>query len=767
MAFRNDTAAATLSSVLDELTRAWEGMSRELRETLNTLIRAHGPQIADGAVDRYNVLSRISGLLDALWQLQARMPAQAVRILQAGQRAEASFRGITVVSDATRVELLEKMSRIVDFRVFDDPRRTAAEVDDLVDRFQERLSDEPAADRQVSERVQWQAYHAALAAGGDPADYLRKVEALLGEYPAVRQLLESHKQWTAGAVLRGVDMGSATPKGALPPNTSRAMTAGPSDGAAAPVASEVSRYANVTFPSKVLITQQMVPLVIHVAGEYQATGVFAADQARMTLKVGDLTVVIFAQDFDVALSVGGKPGTAGAVERMVEVSADRDCEPLVFFLNPKSAGKKQIQISFRQFGRELLTLPFQTEVVTDAVVLQDLANVAVQPEPIVSSARGKDAPPPDLELRVMLSPQGTELHYYLHSPARSDYNYKPVGGVDLRKTPADFFKPLFNRLSTAARLSNLNRTPDQTQAMIQDLADMGHILYDNLFPESESSFKAEYGKFRQKYRGEGLMITSDDPWIPWEIVRPYLADQDGNVIYDDPPLCEMFQLSRWLAGRGAPDQVGMARGVWVAPAGNLQAAQQETDYFTYLNRREWQVSMEGPLSTLADVNTRFRGGSTDLYHFACHGNFNTDDPNESKLQLAGDFLRPSQIVGPSQAGLRKARPLVFLNACYGGQVGVGLTQLAGWAQRFMDSGACVFIGSLWAINDQLAAQFAQEFYNRLWGVNEFDGKPQPLGQAFHEARLAIKAADEANPTWLAYVLYGDPYGHVVLGKGEL
>jgi hypothetical protein len=764
MAFLVYTAAATLGSLLDELARTWDGLSPKLQGDLAALVRIHGPQIGDYRSYNYlNVPSRVTALLDALWQLQARLPAQAVRILQAGQAAGASLRDMPAVPDTEREELLKKMLLITDFRVIDDPRRVAAEVDDLVDRFQERLSDEPVADGQVSERAQWQAYHAALAAGGDPADYLRKVEALLGEYPAVRQLLESHKQWTAGDVLRGRDLA----KGPLPPGTSPAMRTGPSDDAAAPAESEVSRYANVTFPSKVLITQQMVPLVIHVAGEYQATGVFAADRARMTLKVGDLAVVIFAQDFDVALSIGGKPGTAGALERVVEVSAARDCEPLVFFLNPKSAGKKQIQISFRQFGRELQALPFHTEVVTDAAGLQDLASVAIEPEPIVSAARGKDAPPPDLELRVMLSPQGTELRYYLHSPARSDYNFKPVGGVDLRKTPADFFKPLFNRLSTAARLSNLNRTPDQTQAMIQDLADMGHILYDSLFPESESSFKAEYGKFRERYRGEGLMITSDDPWIPWEIVRPYLADQDGNVIYNDPPLCEMFQLSRWLAGRGAPDQVGMAQGVWVAPAGNLQAAQQETDFFTHLNRLQWQVSMEGPLSTLADVNTRFRGGGTDLYHFACHGNFNTDDPNESKLQLADDFLRPSQIVGPSQAGLRKAKPLVFLNACYGGQVGVGLTQLAGWAQRFMDSGACVFIGSLWAINDQLAAQFAQEFYNRLWGVNEFDGKPQPLGQAFHEARLAIKAADEANPTWLAYVLYGDPYGQLVLGKGTL
>ncbi len=69
-------------------------------------------------------------------------------------------------------------------------------------------------------------------------------------------------------------------------------------------------------------------------------------------------------------------------------------------------------------------------------------------------------------------------------------------------------------------------------------------------------------------------------------------------------------------------------------------------------------------------------------------------------------------------------------------------------------------------NDVLAAQFAQEFYDRFFGTGAFAGRPQPLGQAFHEARMAIRAADPANPTWLAYVLYGDPYGQVVLGDGS-
>ena len=109
-------------------------------------------------------------------------------------------------------------------------------------------------------------------------------------------------------------------------------------------------------------------------------------------------------------------------------------------------------------------------------------------------------------------------------------------------------------------------------------------------------------------------------------------------------------------------------------------------------------------------------GTTQLYHFACHGNFDLTDPNESKLRLVDGFLSPSQLVGDRQSGLRRAKPLVFLNACHSGERGHGLTRLGGWAERFIDAGASAFIGSLWEINDEMAARFSLEFYHRILGL---------------------------------------------------
>jgi CHAT domain-containing protein len=106
-----------------------------------------------------------------------------------------------------------------------------------------------------------------------------------------------------------------------------------------------------------------------------------------------------------------------------------------------------------------------------------------------------------------------------------------------------------------------------------------------------------------------------------------------------------------------------------------------------------------------------------------------------------------------RSGVAASRPLVFLNACHTGETGFSLTRMGGWAERFVRAGASAFVGSLWEVNDELAAQFAIQFYSQLL-------TGQTLGDAFHTARAHIRALDEANPTWLAYTLYADPNGKV-------
>ena len=114
-------------------------------------------------------------------------------------------------------------------------------------------------------------------------------------------------------------------------------------------------------------------------------------------------------------------------------------------------------------------------------------------------------------------------------------------------------------------------------------------------------------------------------------------------------------------------------------------------------------------------------------------------------------------MGGDLRGLRTCRPLVFLNACHSGQVALSLTGLGGWADKFFrEARASAFVGTLWEVSDDLAAEFARCFYTAL-----ADGST--LGEAVRTARLQIREKEKANPTWLAYALYGDPNGKVKFG----
>lgn len=766
MNFASAAVSKAIMPILDGILAVWPTLPAEVRDVIEVAVREHGPDVA--IKDDINAAGSASAFLNALWPVRQALPAEVLGLLEGGQvslQPRLGSRGIGGAGSlpAEQRELvLQRMLSIVEFRRYRDPIGLTARVDALVETHQARLTDD-----ELGQLAALRAAHSKRDADRDVAEaYLRAIKALLCGYPSVVRLLDDRdaQVWAPGQQKRsGISppsLGGAGPVAKSPMLPSYGISETRS---LEPATGEVTRYANVHFPNKVLIDQGAVPLIVHVAGHFQASARGTADEARMSLKLSPLTVVVRPEGFEVTdETIGGEAvGGVGSYARQVKIEKERDCEPLIFFLRPQSAGKKRVSVDFEQFGRRILTVSFEAEVVEDAAAMKQLTNAVVPLVPIASPVLGAEAKPPDLELRIMLSADRKTLDYMLHSPRGSDYNFKRVGTKLLRDDPLTFLQPIFNRLSDLAKKSVATRPADETRRANQELSAIGVQLYDQLFSDE---LKREYSKvLRKKYRGQSMLVTTDDPWIPWELVTP--QDPGEDEPWDeptDPPLCETFRLSRWVAGRGAPDRVKLTQGVWVAPPDNLQAAQAESDYFTELHRRQWEVSLSGPLKSLDEVNDVLLAGRTHLYHFACHGNFNADSANESKLKLGSEFLTPVA-VGALKPYIRKSKPVIFLNACHSGRVGIGLTQLGGWAETFLDCEASAFIGALWEVNDALAAQFAREFYDRLWGLGAFEGKQESLGQAFHAARLAIKQADAANPTWLAYVLYGDPYGQVVLG----
>lgn len=527
-------------------------------------------------------------------------------------------------------------------------------------------------------------------------------------------------------------------------------------------------YSAIDFPAEIELRAEAAPLVVQLA--VQPPDQSPLDAVReLLLSFSDprqpeqVTVVVNGEGFQ---------ETTGDKSRTILVYSDRNSQPAVFLLRPQSAGRKRVVIDFYHKDRLVGSTEFETTVVEWGQRFERMQALAsLQPGPVAGIPLSLPPQPPaaaDLELRVISSADRRQLSFVLHSAnPKVGYHWKSAGMTALTAEPQALLRSTFDRLSKMARSSPEQRAPDDDKAYRQELDGIGQILYEQLFsPELKQEYRARIRVLRQQGLIRSLLVTSDEPWIPWEIIKPYEYDEPSGQEIDDPFLCEQFRLSRWLAGRAVPPAISIQTAQLVKFADNLANVEQEARYFDGLpTRLRNKVAVRGAVETPGEILDLLAQAAAHLLHFACHGNFNYDDPNESVLRLKGGVFRPSQVAGKQAAGVRKSKPLVFVNACHAGRSGFSLTGIGGWAERFVDAGASAFVGGLWEVNDKLAADFAQTFYNELLG----DGTPgsgKPLGEALYQARLAIQRRDPANPTWLAYTLYGDPNSKVELGLGR-
>ena len=135
-------------------------------------------------------------------------------------------------------------------------------------------------------------------------------------------------------------------------------------------------------------------------------------------------------------------------------------------------------------------------------------------------------------------------------------------------------------LSMKARKSAKERETGETELFQQDIAKIGWDLYDQLFPQQ---LKEEWPKILAKGTpgSLSLLLISDEPWIPWEIVNT--PDKDG-AFHVDGFLCQQFRMTRWLAGPGLPDQLTLDTIQLIAPEKtDLESVKREKKFFATLS----------------------------------------------------------------------------------------------------------------------------------------------------------------------------------------
>ncbi|HEX4959638.1 MAG TPA: CHAT domain-containing protein [Thermoanaerobaculia bacterium] len=442
-----------------------------------------------------------------------------------------------------------------------------------------------------------------------------------------------------------------------------------------------------------------------------------------------------------------------APRQEITIPPGQDSQPAVFDLHPRETGPQSIGLDFYQAGNHLGTVSVLVDVVD-----QPIPETQAYQTRLAVLTLDSEVPAPDRVLRISSHPQDSSLVLTLIQNGGTSWRDVPAWRI--RRDPAAWAEELFKELNDLTSLSDRSdrELDDRGSLKAPEVQEALKALGQNLWRELPEELRSLYSQERDRWRNGSLLILSDEPHLPWELLWPY-----GEGWEDDEPWCLTLRLSRWLArgvrgdgNSGAPGILPLTAVAYVAPGdSHLPAAQKERISLQYLLGQRGVRDVSPPVPTWGAVMDVLRAGPYDWFHAATHGKFSTDAPDQrSVLLLEGSqTLTPQHFVGAKiEDGLRRNRPAFVFNICHAGRMGWGLTGLGGWADRLISCGAGLFLGPLWRVTDETAAQMAHSFYKFL-----LDGETT-VGEAVRRARREARKA--GNPTWLAYSLYAHPNARV-------
>lgn len=273
-------------------------------------------------------------------------------------------------------------------------------------------------------------------------------------------------------------------------------------------------------------------------------------------------------------------------------------------------------------------------------------------------------------------------------------------------------------------------------------------------PQFRDAFWSLEDKLGKEFRT--LQIVTDDPSLPWELMRP--SREKGAPLEF---LGVKLQIARWHASEGGafqlarPPQVAELRTVTViAPdyGGTASALPAQADEVIALKTIRGYREGEGNFSGVKGV---FDDQPSGIVHFAGHGVVHKDGNGvpEYAVVLEDGELNLMMWRGLMNGTLRQ-HPFFFFNACDLGQAEKVAGFVDGWAPAVLDAGAGGYIGGLWPLGDRAAADAAGQFYKSL-GARLAAGETASVASILQETRRRFY--ETGDPTYLAYVYYGDPH----------
>lgn len=503
----------------------------------------------------------------------------------------------------------------------------------------------------------------------------------------------------------------------------------------------VIRYTDISCPDQVHKDTARVSVIVRLT---LAPSQLSAGIEKLLVQKGPVRVRLEASAFT----------CLNDQEQETLIIPEEDSPAVIFDLRPERVGPTRLTFDFFQGGNPVGTVSVPIEVTADPVSVHQTA----KSKAVLRIANV--APPPDFMLYIgyeRTTSQPTLTFTLLRSESVGGRTFHPI---TLQSHPQGQSERLFEKLTVLSKQQDptTKAVRNQWRALSLDDVDrklklFGQNLWHELVPDD---FKSVYARERAKWHNKSLLIVSDEPYIPWELIWPY-----GDDWQDDAPWCITMQLTRWLRrdfqGNGheaAPHLLPFRALACLAPVyagkAKLDNAQEEARYLHDLLQEHNLTDLTPPKFTWNNVMDLLEAKTYDWLHVAAHGSFSPKAPNDDSAIWLQDQhpLTPGDFVGPSiQSHIRMRRPGFVLNACHSGRESWAITSIGGWANRLISFGAGLFLGPLWTVADKPALKFTQTFYECL-----LDG--ETVAQAVRESRLAARR--DGDPSWLAYSVYAHP-----------
>lgn len=508
---------------------------------------------------------------------------------------------------------------------------------------------------------------------------------------------------------------------------------------------KVIRYTDISCPRQVWVKTPRISVVV-----------------RLTVKpseVSDAPVnsLLISKELPVIVRVDA-PGfevLSNPVQKMFIESA-ADSVPVVFDLKPRpEVGYTRIDFDFFQAGIPIGNTSTQVEITAYEATTDIKPNQGLY----LDSPLNGQASDLILYIRYEQSQNAKSLNFTLFRNGNFEDFYSTLLPGNIETYANSLYNKLTNFLidrDTSARLSTRD---NQMQNMSLKDVDMrlkkiGYKLWKELIP---LDLKKDYLDNRENWYGKTLMIVSDEPYIPWELVWPY---DKNNKWKEEAPWCISMRLTRWLyhdeqgnSHAVAPTQLHLNKLACIVPkTSGLPCAREERKFFNQLVSQH-QLTDNSPKSCyLSNICELLEKGEYSWLHIASHGDFAVDLPDDASAIMLenGEKLTLDDVLGPEIEGhIKKTRPGFVFNACHSGRQAWALTGLGGWPNRLIGAGAGLFLAPLWRVSDDLALEFAKKFYQEL-----LQGKT--VAEAVLSSRLAIRSLREGDSTWLAYSVYAHP-----------